>query len=290
LNWFDKQRVPADEVYEELNQRAALGDERDLMQHLREHYGDEEAERFKAAVNDDLDAACDEVLGSMGRQLSSRTTAPARDRIWLKERPRLILMNAPDALFATAVEGAVVRLAYNSDLYYDAPPPHAPGYVNEVFEKQGVPYRLSQDGQMEWVGDEAVHELVVEPALTALRDPRLDTPAEDFGHAVANLRRGTVKSRKDAVNDATKALEGTLAALLEANGHTPGKRQVFALWTQLREHDLVPNEMEGIVTGGSKVSNARGRHSNPDPVEQAEAEASVSAVGVAVTYLASLLP
>lgn len=136
-----------------------------------------------------------------------------------------------------------------------------------------------------------MHELAIAPSLAALRDPRMVTPGEDFGHALASVRLGTDKARKGAVNDATKALEGAMVAVLEANGHTaPERRQVWPLWEALRDAGLVPQELMEVLTAGSKVSNVRGRHTNPERVTQAEAEASVTAVATAITYLATRLP
>jgi hypothetical protein len=291
LNWFENNTVPPKEVHEELQQRAVLGDDRDLMAHLRERYGDPEADALRDGVSEEFDRLCDERLGAMGRQLSAATTAPVRDRIWREERPRLVLLHLPDALFATAIEGACPRLAYNYDLYHDHPGPDAKAYVNGVFDEHGVPYRLTEDGLVEWVGDEALHEVVMAPALAALSDERVGIAREDFEHALANVRRGSVKSRKDAVNDATKALEGAMVATLEANGHSaPQRRQVWPLCEELRDRGVVPRELMELITAGSKVSNARGRHTNPEPVTQAEAEASVAAVAIAITYLSTRLP
>ena len=69
------------------------------------------------------------------------------------------MLHLPDVLFATAIEGACERLPYSFDLHKDAPAPAPQPYVNGVFEVQGIPYRLTDDGRVEWVGDEALHDL-----------------------------------------------------------------------------------------------------------------------------------
>lgn len=279
------------EVYQQLQNRAGFGDDRDLMPYLRERYGNDEARSFSDGVTDDVDRLCGERLGSMARRAPTSVAAQVRARIWQDERPRLILLHMPDALFATAIEAACEHLPYSYDLYRDSAAPAPDPYVNEVFEQQGIPYRLTADGLVEWVGDEALHALAIAPALAGLSDPQFDTAREDFGHALDNVRRGTAKARKDAVNDATKALEGAMLAVLEANAEDlPERRQVGKLWEALRDSGLVPQELMETLTAGSKVSNARGRHTNPEPVTQAEAEASVAAVATAITYLASRLP
>jgi hypothetical protein len=291
LNWFEKRLTPPIEVYEQLRERAGFGDDADVVRYVRERYGEEEADALRQRANDGLDKAMDAKFGTVARRLSASTTAQARARMWQRELPRLLLMNVPDGLFATAIEGAIERQEGNYGGTYDMPAPVARDYVNELFEAQGIPYRLSDEDRVEWVGDEAIHEQVIEPALNALRDPRLETPREDFEHALENVRKGTAKARKDAVNDGTKALEGAMVAVLEANGHTPPeRRQVFVLWEVLRDHGLVPPDMMEVLTAGSKVSNKRGRHTNPEPVTQAEAEASVASVGNAISYLGTLLP
>lgn len=290
MRWFDKQSLPAADIYEQLQQREALGDDSDLLAHLRERYGEHEAEGLRAGLQEDLERAWDEQLGPLGRQVSSATSAPARERIWQNERPRLILMHLPDGLFASAIEAACERLPYNFDLYHDAPAPPPQPYVNGVFAQHGVPYRLTDDGVMDWVGDVVPYELAIAPSLGALADERFAVAAEDFEHALVNVRRGSAKSRKDAVNDATKALEGAMVAVLESHQvPVPDRRQVNVLWLALRDCGLVPQELMEVLTAGSKVSNARGRHTNPEPVTQAEAEASVAVVATAITYLASRL-
>ena len=100
------------------------------------------------------------------------------------------------------------------------------------------------------------------------------------------------KLGKDAVNDATKALEGAMVAVLAGHGTPPAGTPAACTrcGKELLASGLVPQELMEVLTAGSKVSNARGRHSNPEPVTQAEAEATVAVVAAAITYLATRLP
>ncbi len=293
LDWFGRSGAPPAEVYGQLRMQAGFGDVADLLDFVGECYGEEAREALRNGAADDLDAAWQVNAGHAGAALSAATTSLARDHFMRQNRERYLLLHLPDPLFCTAVEAAisVQQGAYGE---YGNPAPDAMGYVNTLFSENGVPYRVEAhvDGQYEvvWAGDEQVHETVVEPALAALADPRLATAAEDFGNALTDLRRGTRDALKDAVNDAVKALEGTMFAVIEARGLDPPERsQVWHLWEVLRNGRAVPQDMMEVLTAGSKVSNERGRHTDPRAVSAAEAEASVNAVAVAITYLASRL-
>lgn len=115
LNWFDEHTVTPAEIYAQLQKRAGFGDDRDLTAHLRERHGEHAVSALQHGVTADRDRLWDDRLGELGRQLSSATTARARHQIWGDARPRLLLMHVPDPLFATAIEGACVRLPRNYD-------------------------------------------------------------------------------------------------------------------------------------------------------------------------------
>jgi hypothetical protein len=289
LNWFERYGARPDEILEQLQLREGFGDQLDLERHVTEIYGEAEAERLRTDAVDEIAAKVREDLGSSAIGFSASTTAPVRDEIVRKETPRALLLYLPDPLFARAIEAACEQQFGAYGEYGNAPPDAEP-YVNGQFERVGAPYHLER-GEVVWVGDETLNERAIEPALTALRDPRLATLEEDFRHAVDDVRKGTKRSRKDAVYYGTKVLEGAMVALLAAHGVAhPGKLQVWPLWEALRDAGVVAETMKELIVAGARVSNEKGRHSDPREVTQIEAEVSVTAVANAVLYLASLLP
>jgi hypothetical protein len=238
-------------------------------------------------------APCSRNSANWGRSLSRSTTALKRDSVTRAATPRALLLHIPDPVFASAIEATCVREAHAWG-EYDKPPPTTTteAFVNERLTAVGAPYHL-EDGKVHWVGERDLSEKAIEAALSALRDPRLATAAEDFNHALRDLRAGTKRSLKEATTNGTKALEGTMVALLDAHRQSrPDKTQVYKLWEALRMAKIVPegDMMKELIIAGARVGNVKGRHADPREVTPIEAEVSVVAVANAIRYLADLLP
>lgn len=293
LNYFADSGPDQNQVLAELRLREGFGDDRDLICHVREVYGDAEAEYLRARAGEEIDRAVREELGEFGLSLSPSTTAQKRDCVARDASPRALLLHLPDPLFASAIEAACLREAYAWG-EYDKPPPVArtEAFVNDRLTDVGAPYEL-EDGQVRWVGEPTLTETAIEPALAAFQDPRLATADEDFNHALRDLRAGTKRSLKDATTNGTKALEGTMVTLLEAHQQSrPDKTQVYRLWEALRKAKIVPegDMLKELVIAGTRVGNEKGRHADPREVTPIEAEVSVVAIANAIHYLAALLP
>jgi hypothetical protein len=226
--------------------------------------------------------------------LKHHPSAPGflREEAEMPQRPREIrslLLVIPDGLFLNAV-AAAFRINEDGWNKYEksAPPPWQ--HFNRIFDKRDVPYRFDDLGSPDWVGDKEIHAEVVEPALGVLADARLRVALDDFEKARREIRAGTAEARKDAVNDCVKALEGVLYAVLHDRSlPLPEKRQARLLWQRLSENGVVEAESEAFVQAATRISNKRGRHTSPEEVSLAEAEATVAATAVAINLFASYL-
>ena len=288
---FEMNSAPSEEVFSALRHRAGFGDEKDLVEHVRGKYGEEEAERVSDEVTAEVNASVRQGLGQFERRLSSGTIGPKVDLLTSEAMPRAILLAIPDALFVEAIPAAYEHqiAAYGENL--NSPPDPHP-YVNQQLEQVGAPYRMD-DGEMVWVGDELLHDRAIEPVIRVLNDSRLSPAAEEFGHAMTNLRIGSRKGRQDAVNDATRALEATMVAVLSehsANLPDQNRRTVEPLWNALVAEGIAEAALKDVVTGGSRLSNKKTRHGPAGEVTQAEAETSVTAIANGINYLGNLLP
>lgn len=285
LDWYGESDVPPTRIWRELLAREGISMGVDVYQEIFRRYGEDE---FKITIDawrerekslDTLSAA-----DSMPGFLKGEALLPPHER-----EIRSLLLSVPDGLFLSAVPAGFALLSYDWG-QYDKAAPNPWTHFNGILEKRNVPYRFDLNLDTSWHGDKAVHDEVVEPALSALSDERLGIARDDFEEALALLRVGTAKARKDAVNHGVKAVEGALKAVLQDLGLTlPPQVQARRLWAKLRDAEVVLDDSEPLVDAATRVSNKRGRHSSPDEVSGAEAEASVMSAAVALRFFSSFL-
>lgn len=257
----------------------------DFYQELFRRYGEDE---FKVTIESwrQCEASLDALLaaGSMPGFLKGEAVLERAER-----EIRSLLLVVPDGLFLNAVPAGFALLSDDWGEYEKAAP-NPSRHFNQIFEKRNVPYRFDLELDSSWHGDKAAHDEIVEPAMSTLADGRLWVARTDFDDALAQLRIGTAKARKDAVNHGVKAIEGVLKAVLKDRSLAlPSQIQAHRLWSTLRDGGIVLDDSEPLVNAATRVSNKRGRHSNPDEISGAEAEASVMSVAVAVRFFSSFL-
>ena len=166
-----------------------------------------------------------------------------------------------------------------------------PDNANRLCERRGIPYRLhgSLVGvRFVWTGDAVVEREALQPALSALADPRLvPGPGQEFATARRGLRKGTPAALKRSVAEACKAVESALKALLTEHGEPiPPGHGVDALLGACRAAELLGPGAEEILAGPARFANRRGS----DEVERDEAEAAMAAAAVAIRFIAGRLP
>ena len=153
--------------------------------------------------------------------------------------------------------------------------------------------------QFVWTGEAIVEEVALQPALSAIADPRLG--GREFATARDELRDLTPAALKQSVAEACNAVESALKVLLaEHQVSLPSRQNVDALVASCREAGLFPPAVDGggvpieqIITGPGRFGKRRGRHGGgtvTHDVGRDEAEAVVAAAAVAIAFIAKRLP
>jgi hypothetical protein len=211
-----------------------------------------------------------------------------------ESRAEALLQSLPEPELLTALELVAHSLADE-----DAGNPDLFSYLEKAFRRRGLPYIASADTGISWVGEPAVREQAIEPALSVLADPRLSTARDEFDKARGHVRRGEFKDAGKAAGD---AVETTMAIMLDAHGHpqpqTAGGHdlvQAGALFDALKAKSvrLLDEEREyALIFGPIKVRHTCGHGTgiSPKPPDPAYVEAGVAAAAIAITYLATKLP
>jgi hypothetical protein len=269
-----------------------------------EAFGD--LEDYLAAVQDAWGPVAEQAIRAEMRAMRERYTDDLRLDWEQASReaadiygPIALLTTMPAADFLTLVE---VALGQMSDPFRQSA---APATITAICARRGVPYRLVGVGasaRFEWTGDAITNEQILEPALSAMDDPRLaGGPRADFDDARKALRDGTPTGRRRAVAEACNAVESALKVLLAEHGRPlPATQSLDALLSACRDAGLFPAAADGkgvpieqILAGAGRFGNRRGRHGAgavPHAVELDEAEAVVAASAVALTFIARRLP
>jgi hypothetical protein len=228
----------------------------------------------------------------LGRIAAGRSLMPGVARCAYAE---CVLYALPDPEFLTVIEHAVAD--------------DAPGFVTggedladaagKILEAHGCVFRreLAHWPHFEWVGDPKQHELVIQPALRALADPRLrGGPHDDFERALRKRRAGTTKDLEDAMVAAARSVESVLKILHDAHDvEKPSRQELAALFNRLAHKDVgvLPGFMENLVlaVGGPRNHMAgHGPGADVRLVPDELADASIAAAATAITFLAHYLP
>jgi HEPN domain-containing protein len=189
----------------------------------------------------------------------------------------------------------VTEAAYDTLVDDFSPYGEAVNYLNQLFATRGIVYRFAQTGQAEWHGDPGAYEQTLEPALAALSDQRLDAAAREFRDALNALRRGDRVGVKNAIRDASNAVEATMKALLDAREiERPERETADNLWDELHRNGVVSAKTKEEVCGPSHLRNSYGGHgpdpARDEPVPEGVAELAVMTAAGGIVYLAQLLP
>ncbi|MGH2837322.1 MAG: hypothetical protein ACRDJY_03100, partial [Thermoleophilaceae bacterium] len=197
-----------------------------------------------------------------------------------------LLVAMPEADFRVAVEDGL-RIALRMD--------EAAPRITQVLRARGIPWVFTEENGFEWVGDELVEELVVNPAVSALSDPRFAGGVKsEFGSARNELRADTATSRKQAVYEAGCSVESAMKVVLDAHGvqYAP-TATAQPLFDHLVNANIVPRYMEREVLGAATPRNKTAGHGAgaiQHDVSTEEAEGVVAAAAGAIGYLAKKLP
>jgi hypothetical protein len=287
LQWFGEHGIESKEIWRRLHQRIGWGSPQDIVNDVEERFGSAAARRAEEELMDEAKARRPVPWDYMPRY-----AIPALDSI-------------PAPLFLDALEIGVqlARASVDTSQAPYRPRPGAPlqkrhldtpaiKEINRIFTLRGIHYRFDTDAQAQWHGDEGAFQTVVAPALAALGDPRLAGAAEEFGNALLGLRQGTRQGEKDAIRDASNAVESTMKALLDAHAvPRQGNETANPLWELLSKAAIVGAKTGDPICSAPRLRNAYGGHGQGQPVVVPPGipELAVQAAASAIGYLARLL-
>ena len=194
-----------------------------------------------------------------------------------------LLLRMPEADFRFAVELAATEYRF---VVVDR--------ISAVLATRGAPWRFDADG-FAWVGDEAIEELALQPAISALADSRFSGGVRsEFTAARDELRNGTPTAYKQALSEAASAVESAMKVVLSQNSVPFAQNDTAQkLFEALVAAEIVPRHMERVVLGAATPRNKSGGHGAGEvahDVPRVVAEAVVGATAVAIAYLQTLLP
>ena len=273
--------------------RDGYGSFEDFVADIAKRFGAEEAAHVKASMSDQSarDQRTQDLVGRQGLDQL------ARQRWMTRNMPRYALIASPDAEFVNGLEIALDLVEQSA-----AEPGTAHGgetrdqaglQLDALFAKKGIPYRY-EGGRFAWAGDRGAGSVLLEPALAALADPRLQGARDEFGAALAHLRAGTLKDREDAIEEAAKAVESGMGVLIAETG-TPLTKTATAqnMFDALNGADVVPRYTETALLGAARIRNKRGGHgagATPRDVALDEATLTVNSAAAALVFLIGQLP
>jgi hypothetical protein len=162
--------------------------------------------------------------------------------------------------------------------------------INNLAERHRFGYRLEEDGTARMIDSPALSEMVIGPALLAVRRPGWEAAEQSFKEALHH-QRGGVAENDDALTAANSALE----AALKAAG-MKGDR-LSALAKDLRGKLDIPPELEGVPDALDTLlkrsgairdnhGDAHGRDAGKGEVPQALVNLTIQLTGAFIVFLA----
>jgi hypothetical protein len=277
-SWFADQDVPAEEVRRAWFQQAGYGDANDVIGDVKHRWGDDAATELRRALEAD-------------QGVQDMNYGPNR----LAQATKIAARHVPAALFLDYLEHAVDQYATDRATtlpgapYIEGPYDAPVRYINDLFAARGIVYRLDEQGRAEWHGDEGAYDEIVRPALDALSDSRFAGCRQEFEAALRHLRAGTPKDLEDAIEEAAKAVESGMKAVLDDRQVTrTGGETAEPLWNLLNQNGVVPSQTKDSILGTSRIRNAFGGHGQGSSVRQIPDDVPELAVRTAASALAYL--
>jgi hypothetical protein len=281
--WFAEHGVDAQEIRLLWFQRAGYGNAADVSADVRDRWGEDAQWLLARDLEDDVDILR---YPDPRNQLEAVTGAVYR--------------HVPAPLYLDYLELAIEKYARDRALvqveYVDVIDDlrSAPvGYLNELFATRRIDYRFDENGRAQWHGDEGAYGEIIRPALDALDDDRLAGPRQEFGSALGHLRAGTAKDQEDAIEEASKAVESAMGAVLAAHGIDPPTRTAERLWQTLRDSGIVETPTHDAIVSTSRLRNEWGGHGQGGEIREIPEgipALAVRSAAAAIGYLAELLP
>lgn len=260
----------------------------DVLEQVRLDHGD--------AVAEAMDRDIREIQTREMAALGLRPGRPEAGPFVAQQLSRWVFVCAPDPVFTTAV-GYAFKSLWQMNEQSGMPSgttAQVIASINDLFAKRGVPYRVTDDGDVRWHGEEKTYTTIIEPALAVLADSRLAGARSEYEDALRALRGGAQKQLEDAIEESAKAVESAMKVLAdESNLPRTGKETARPLIDMLAQGRVIPAHVDQLIFAAARIRNAAGGHGTGGTARVTPedlAAACVAAAGVAITYLGNKLP
>jgi hypothetical protein len=158
--------------------------------------------------------------------------------------------------------------------------------VNRFFREANVPYQFEHDAWVH-VASGFAHAEIVRPALDALARPGFEGALAEFQTALGHARD---RHDKEAVTEATKAVESTMKCICAARGWTyPENATAKTLFDVVAANGLVPAWMEGAIIPVVIIRNKKSAHGQGPKHQQLPPYAADLAVNLAASSVLALM-
>jgi hypothetical protein len=279
LDWLNDHGVDHRDIWKQLMQRVGYGGPVDVVEDVAARFGEQAREPLQTAFI---------------TESRIRRPIPPNDR---NRYAMPGLLHVPAPLFLDALEIGVElagkEYTKHDEFVYESHDHAAIEEINRIFTVRGINYRFTPLGKAEWHGDEQAYQQVIAPALGALSDPRLAGAAQEFGDAIAALRLGTREGEKNAIRDASNAVESAMKSVIDDHAISrTGNETADPLWQLLKDENGVADKTKDPICAAPRLRNTYGGHGpnpQPDPVPPGVAEYTVNVAASAIVYLADQL-
>jgi hypothetical protein len=172
--------------------------------------------------------------------------------------------------------------------YRQAAIPKASQRVNDLFDRHRFGYRM-ETGEIRKIGSPALDDVVVGPALIAVKRPGWEEAERSFKEAIHHQRGGPTEN-----DDALTAANAALESALKAAGFKGDRLSTLA--KSLRNSDAVPSELMGVPDALDTLlkrsgairdshSDSHGKAPGAEPVPQELVDLAINWTGAFIVFL-----
>jgi hypothetical protein len=172
--------------------------------------------------------------------------------------------------------------------YTTAAIPQAGQQMNDLFERYRFGYKI-EDGEIRKIGSPALDEVVVGPALMAVKRPGWQEAERSFKEAIQHQRGGPAEN-----DDALTAANAALESAMKAAGFKGDRLSTLA--KSFRNSDHVPSELKGVPEALDTLlkrsgairdshSDSHGKAPGADPVPQELVDLAIHWAGAFIVFL-----
>lgn len=191
-------------------------------------------------------------------------------------------------LVEVVIEKGALKGKHPSTGYRTAAIPQAGQQVNDLFERYRFGYKV-EEGEIRRIGSPALDEIVVGPALIAVKRPGWEEAERSFKEAIQHQRSGPAEN-----DDALTAANAALESAMKAAGFKGDRLSTLA--KSFRNSDYAPSELKGVpdaldtlLKRSSAIrdshSDSHGKAPGAEPVPQRLVDLAIHWTGAFIVFL-----